>query len=182
MARRLHFCDSPGNFWREDVYPDSSQVLTAMGPKVVTSVSESTRAQCMLAGAGGDSDGDVSYTARHGGSVGNSIRVGQAAGAQGAGNENLPLRVSRSTNDLQVLFATDGIGNIVIPTAQQVVDGITADVDASNYIIAVSGGDGSANVGTFGLTTFTGGIDNGDYVKFLGSPPSVIRINTIDVE
>ena len=182
MARRLHFCDALGATWKELVYPDNEFVPTAMGELQADQLAGSTKALITVIGAGGDPDGNVDVSARHGGSLGNSLRFSIETGPTGAGNENLLLRASRVGSDISVFFATDGAGASITATAQQVADTITNDADASGYLTAVPGGTGAANAGTSTIANLLGGVNYGEHYKIDGRPPSLVRINTVDVE
>jgi hypothetical protein len=112
-------------------------------------------------------NGDLLFTAKHGGIIGNGLRVELTAGATGAGNENRTLDCVVSGLDYSIVFGTDGAGASVVPTAQQVEDMIAAHTDelVAGRIEAVAQGDGSGAVQVTAYTNLEGGADDGTQWK-----------------
>lgn len=102
-----------------------------------------------LAGA----NNDMVFTARSGGTGGNSIRVAiVVAGA------STPLSVGVSGNDITINSATSA-GSAATTTASQAIAAVNASAAASNLVKATlaSGNDGSGVIAAQALTNLTGG-------------------------
>lgn len=94
-------------------------------------------------------DADVRYVAREGGDQGNDITVAYAAGGA--------LAVGVITKAITVTYV------VGVTTAQQVMDAVNADADASALVIAslAPGQTGAGVVETMAATNLTGGVDPG---------------------
>ena len=176
MAKIIHVCGPDGSLNCKIHTQDSAPVQLAVGSKAAEDLVACTKAAKTLAGP--TSDGDVTYDSVFGGLVVNNVRVSQAPGLTGAGNENRALEISTSGMDVQVTFGTDGDGGTSIPTATEVANAINAD--SQNLVTATAGGDGTGAVGTFALTNLEGGLDDGDRYKWDVTPPRVDVINLIE--
>ena len=116
--------------------------------------------------AGATSDGDVFYMSATAGARGNILRVEHVTGATGGGNEDralaavLTLGTNSGVNaDLTVTFGTDGSGNSVTPTANDIA-GVVNVAPTAMTIIGVPGGNGTGDAATTALTSLTGGVSN----------------------
>ena len=177
-GRQFYFCDSQGNLrFTIAVADDASELLTAMGKKAASAFTASAQAE--LTASGVDVDGDVTIKARYGGTWGNNKSYEQVTGPTGGGNEDLSLRVDVDGDTVSVKFATDGSGNSVTPTAQQVHDLINAD--DSLPIVAELPGDGTSAVATSAATALSGGTDNGTCYKITAPTPQCIRVAGLEV-
>jgi len=117
-----------------------------------------TKATLTVSGATGD--GDVLYTAVNPGTRGNTLRVEHLVGATGAGNEDRALAavlVGGITNNLTVTFGTDGSGNSVVPTANEIAAVVNVPPTAM-MVVAVPQGDGTGNAAAAALAALTGGL------------------------
>ena len=179
MTTTLYVCHPDGSTCLKTVAPDAALLDTALGKIRADTLQGGGKASVTLPGA--DADGDVLYTARHGGTQGNDIMVAHQTGPTGAGNENLPLRTSLVGRQLTILFATDGAGASITPTATQVETMVNADPDGSSQVVAAAQGTGASLVTTASLTPLTGGADTGHFIKFNTKPPSVARVNTVEI-
>ena len=156
----------------------TSQLLTSMGPQQADSLTANTKA--LLTVNGVDANGDVLCTSLNGGTLANSITAQFDTGPTGGGNENLVLRVSVTSTAILVEFATDGSGNSITPTGEAVKDLLLADDPSSALVIASCPGTGLSNAAAIAATALAGGLDDGNYLKILGNPPSVRRITRIE--
>ena len=144
-------------------------------------VAASTLSACTPAShlfSGVDPDGDVVVTAFYGGAPENALQVALATGPIGAGNEDLLLRVDAQgempSQQVTVLFATDGVGASITPTAVDVAALLNTDPLASQIVTATAGGTGLADVVAAVLTNLSGGLDDGDRVLIHGMGPGGI--------
>ena len=113
--------------------------------------------------SGVDTDGDILYRATWPGSLGNKFAVTHETGATGTGNENRALAAvltPGTTWDLVVTFGTDGSGNSVTPTANDIISLINADTSIVDVINAAPVGSGASNSSTAAQTSLTGGTSN----------------------
>ncbi len=102
-------------------------------------------------------DEQVIYTARFGGTGGNSLRVAHVnAGA------NQTLSVAVSGNDITVNLGTDA-GGVVTSTAAQVAAAVNATVAANMLLIATLGGTGASLAVADAMTALAGG--SNDYTR-----------------
>ena len=177
MARKFTLCSSEGALLSTVSAADDSMMLTNMGRKRADSLTGSTPASVSL----GSGDGEVAYAAKYGGLISNEARIEHVAGDTGPGHESRALGVGVNDMEVSVVFATDGSGNSIVPTSQQVADLVNADPDASEVLVATAGGTGLGQVATQGITPLTGGLDDGDHLKFEGNPPVCCRINLAEV-
>jgi len=98
-------------------------------------------------------DGDVTYTAKRFGKMGNSIRVAHIdPGAAG------PLSISVVGNDINITLAHDGTA--VTSTALDVANAVNADAAASALVTATYEGTGGGIVVVQALTNLSGGYDD----------------------
>ena len=179
MGRILHICGADGGLKCQISAQDDSMILTSMGRKRADSLSDCTKATLQIDGQ--DANGDVTYTSKHGGLVVNNITIEHTAGLTGASYENRSLGVYVTDMAVQIVYGTDGSGNSVVPTAGEVETLINNDEAASDKVSASSSGDGSGLVSQSPPTNLAGGLDDGDYYKFPGNPPSCNVINLIEV-
>ena len=178
--RRFWYCDNQTqsvdmfeNF--DDVCP----VPTAMGPRQADSLVGSSKATAHVPGI--NTDGGVTYTARHGGARGNEIRVTHENEPQGQGAENRSLTAGRVGFEITVTFATDGAGDAIVPVSLTVANLINTDPDISKYIVASEEGAGGGLVNLAPGLPLMGGADNGDWRKFSGPSGKCRQINTVEV-
>jgi len=173
--RRFSLCDENGAPFYVVNYRDAASVLTALGMASVTSIRGSTKASVPIPSG---VNGGVLYTARYGGAHGNQIQVSHLQGPVGAGNLNRPCAVTRTGRHITVVFGTDGAGRTVVPTAPQVIALVTTTPEVAALVTAVGGvGAVSACV----AVSLTGGLDDGDFLKFIGHPPALRRVNDAEV-
>ena len=158
-------------------------MLTSIGRKRADSLVASVPAQHTFPGA--DADGDVLVKAFFGGEPSDQLQVAFATGPTGAGNENLLLRVdvqgSAPAWEVTVLFATDGGGASVTPTATDVAALLNTDPAVATVVEAVLPGTGVSNVAATALTALAGGTDTGSWLKFEGSPSVCRQIHRVEV-
>lgn len=179
--RRFCYCDSDtGEVLRFETFPDNHQVPTAVGTKLASQIEPCTKATITFPGATGN-NGKMIYTAKHGGKVGNKIRVEHVAGEEGPEHINRLLEVVCDGFDISVNFGTDEYGNILVPTAANVADLINNDEAASRLVSAATDGDGDGEVPTAPLVPLIGGKDDGDWRKFRDKGGNCRRVNTVEV-
>jgi len=171
-------CQPDGCFAQTVSADATAQLLTTTGKRQADSLVANTAAT--LTHAGVDSDGDVLYAALMGGLYGNVVTVQHDEGPTGAGNENLILRAGVTAKAILVEFATDGSGVSVTPTGEDVRDIVNGHADASALVTASCPGSGLTNQATKAATPLAGGLDDGDYLKFLGKPNIAMRICRIE--
>jgi len=184
MGRTLYVCNNP---LTESICiinaQDGSMMLTSMGRRRADSLVPTIPAECTFHGI--DEDGDVLVKAFFGGKVGNAIQVMFTSGPTGAGNEDLPLRVdvqgSAPAWEVAVLFATDGGGASVAPTAADVAALLNTDPAVATVVEATLPGTGASNAVAAALTALTGGADTGSWLKFEGSPSVCRQIHRVEV-
>jgi hypothetical protein len=99
-------------------------------------------------------NGNVTYTARPLGVLGNTIQV-----AQVNNGASLPLLVTVVGQDITVQLATDGLG-VVTSTSNAVVAAIVASVPASALVVATAESLGTGLAGVLPLTNLSGGAPN----------------------
>jgi anaerobic selenocysteine-containing dehydrogenase len=99
----------------------------------------------------GSADGAVAYTARFGGTGGNSIQVAHVASAA-----NQTLGVSVSGSNVTVTLATDGSGSAT-STASQVAAAVNGSAAATLILTAEAGGTGSDLATAAALGALAGG-------------------------
>jgi len=124
---------------------------------VIELVTPKPKASLVIEGV--DAGGLLDVKAVDGGVAGNSIRFALTVGATGPGNENRPLRMTIANDDMSVVFATDGAGASVVPTAQEVSDLVAMWPQAGDRIVASCPMGGQGQVGTIALTNLTGGLE-----------------------
>jgi len=154
----------------EEFCVNSTIVGTSADPKQADALQGSTKAKHVS----GSGDGEVTATARLGGTVGHLYSVAHAANE--SGNPNEPITFSFSGLGLTIAFGTNGAGESVTPTAQQLSDAANADEAAvgpapdfkrsRDRFTFTAGGDGSGLVAIFGLVSLAGGLDDGDYYRY----------------
>jgi len=182
--RRLFFCSADGlMILRSEIFADDMLVPTNVGSKRADMLIGSTKASLTLPGAV-NASGDVTFTAKHGGSSGNSIFVGYEIGETGAVHLSRSLAVAVDLQDedgisVLVTFGTTGAGFTITPTAQHVADVMNADPAVQDILVATPNGTG--DVGAIDPTYFIGGADDGDWRKFNVKNGTCLRINTIEV-
>jgi len=184
MGRKFHICNQEGSALLCTISgEDSSQMLTSMGRKVATSLVGSTPAEITLPGV--DGDGDVKVKAFFGGLPGDQIQVEFATGPTGGGEENHSLRVSVAGSapawQVSVLFATDGAGDSVTPTATDVANLLNTDPAVASIIEAELPGSGASDVVAAALTSLAGGADDGSWIRFPGHSPTCRQVNRAEV-
>ena len=173
-GRKLYICNPDGVVLTMMSCGDDSVFLkSSVGEIQVSAITPSTPAQRVIAGS--DANGDVTVKARYGGAHGNNLNYEQVTGPVGAGNENLPLRVDVSGDDVSVKFATDGAGASITPTANDLATLINND-DALPVEIEL-GGTGASAVSAAAMDDLAGGLDDGDWLKFGGAKPHCCRVN-----
>jgi hypothetical protein len=103
-------------------------------------------------------NGTVTYISARAGAHGNDHSITVETGDTGAGHESRALAVSRTGEDITVTFGTDGSGNSLTPTANDVAALVNADYDiALHHLNAVPGGDGTGAVNAVAQTSLAGG-------------------------
>ncbi len=177
MGRKLTLLDKNGAVLCTIGTADDSMLLTNVLRKRADSLSANSPASIAI----GSGDSAVTYSSRYGGLCWNACTVEHTPGPTGSGNENRPLGVSVVGVALTVSFGTDGNGDSIVPTANQVRDLVNGDPDASAVMIATAGGTGAGQAATQAPTTLSGGLDNGDWLKFEGLPPTVCRISKVEI-
>ena len=162
---------------------DDSMMLTSMGRQRADSLVACVPAEVTLPGV--DANGDVLVQAFYGGSPGDQIQVAFATGPTGAGNENLALRIDvQGTSpawEVTVLFATDGAGASVTPIATDVASLLNTDPAVDVIVEATLPGTGASAVAAVALTALAGGVDSGNWIKFVGKPPVCRQIHRVEV-
>lgn len=122
------------------------------------------RAQAVIPGAGPQAT--MAYVASSPGACGNNYWVEHTAGAAGAGHEDRDLDCAVGYNlgavELSVIYGTDGNGNPIIPSAQQVHDMLMSKLLPTDppflmYAAPVLLADGSDLVSVTSLTQLQGG-------------------------
>jgi len=182
--RRLYFCSKDGSrVVRTETFPDDYAVPTNMGGKRADALQGSSKATLVAPGATG-ATGNVTYTARHGGSSGNNIFIEHTPGETGAEHPDRPLEVIVDLEDVDgisvmVVFGTTSSGFTIVPTAEQVANAINTKAELRDVVAAASGGTG--DVGVVDPTYLGGGSDNGDWRKFNVYGGDCLRINTVEV-
>jgi hypothetical protein len=182
--RRLYYCSADGlSCLRSETFKDDTLIRTNVGERRADTLQGSTKASLTVLGAI-DSSGDVTYTARHGGSAGNNIFVEHEPGDTGTGHEFRQLAVLVDTADedgvrVVVTYGTTGGGFTIIPTAQQIADAVNADPDFAAILVATPGGSGDAS--TIDPTYLSDGADDGDWRKFNVRGGNCLRISTVEV-
>ena len=184
MARTIYICDASGASMICTISAqDDSQMLTSMGTRKRADALVST-VPAEHTFPGGDGDGDVLVKSFFGGEPGNQIQVALATGPTGAGNESLPLRVdvqgSPPAWEVTVLFATDGAGASITPTATAVADLLNTDPAVATIVEATLPGTGASSVVAAALTALTGGANTGSWLKFDGRPPVCRQIHRVE--
>lgn len=178
--RRFCYCDpATGKVLRFESFRDHHEIDTALGKKRAGDVVGCSKASITIPGS--TVDGNVIYTARHGGKVGNNIRVEHREGPDGPGHVDRLLTVSRDGLSVVVTFGTDGAGNIMVPTAANVADLIAGDEDVGSIISASFGGGGGGEVNPAPPMPLIGGKDDGDWRKFGDRGGNCRRVNTVEV-
>lgn len=180
MSRVFHVCNHEGNQLLCTVTGDDASLInTNMGPKRADLLAQSTPAEFTFPGV--DGDGDVLVKAFFGGLPGNQIQVELAAGPTGAGNENLALRIGLAGSapawEVSVLFATNGAGSSITPSATDVANLLNTDPEVAMIVEATLPGSGASDVVAAALTSLASGADDGDWIKFEGHAPTCRQIN-----
>ena len=184
MGRLFPVCNEAGTQMLCSVSAqDDSMMLTSMGPKRADTLVPTVQAEETFPGV--DGDGDLLVKSYFGGTPGNQIQVALATGPTGAGNENLDLRVDVQGTvpawEVSVLFATDGAGASVTPTAAEVETLLNTDPAVAMIVEASTPGSGASDVVASALTPLAGGTDTGDWLKFDGGKPCCLRIHRAEV-
>jgi len=112
---------------------------------------------------GANANGHIIYAATIPGARGNVFTVEHTAGDTGVGFENRALAATLTmgpTWDLLVTFGTDGSGNSVTPTANEVASVIAADSSILMHISGTPQGTGNGDVQVVAKTALTGGVNN----------------------
>lgn len=178
--RRFCYCDpETGEVLRFENFQDYHEIETALGTKPAADIVGCTKATITIPGP--TVDGNVVYTARHGGKAGNNIRVEHREGQEGPEHKDRLLTVSRDGFSVVVTFGTDSAGNILVPTATNVVDLIAGDESASDLLSASFGGGGGGAVTPAPPMPLIGGKDDGDWRKFRDKGGNCRRVNTVEV-
>lgn len=182
--RRFYFCSADGlTCLRTEVLKDTMLVMTNIGKREAQDLQGSTKATLLVPGKTG-STGDVTYTARHGGTGPNSFFIEHEVGDTGPEHLSRPLAVSVDTEDedgvrIVVTFGTTGAGATITPTAQEVATVVNAASYLQELVSASPGGTGDAGFVT--PTYLEGGLDDGDWRKFNVSGGNCLRVNTVEV-
>ena len=178
--RRLWYCDNnTATVSMFENFEDSYDVPTAMGTKTASSLVGSDKASITIPGI--NTDGGITYTARHGGKLGNSLRITHETGDQGPGHPDRPMVVTRDGMHVIVTYGTNGSGTALTPTSGDVEALVAANQDISNYIVAAAEGTGTGSVNLAPAMPLIGGADTGDWRKFSGPQGICRRINTVEV-
>lgn len=179
MTRRFWYCDATtGRFSGFENFADDTMVPTAIGSKRADTFSGCDKATTFIHGL--EVHGGITYTTRHGGAVGNTIRVVHALGDTGPGHELRQLAVGIEDTTVTATFGTDGTGGSVIPTAAEVVALLTANTVINDLLVITYEGDGDGRVNT-ASDLLEGGADNGDVRKYLGRGGYCRRVSTVEV-
>jgi len=176
MALRFTSVFSDSSLRFTVVTPDDADLLCGVARKVASSFVGSTKASVTTPGT---TDKQVTIEARYGGTHGNSITYIHESGDTGAGHEDRSLAVAVTSQEVRVVYGTDGSGNSVVPTAGAVRDLVNGDPDASKLVVATLPGTGAGAVDTC-APTLEGGLEDGDCLKWLGSPPVLTRIHGVE--
>lgn len=178
--RRFCYCDpATGEVLRFENLSDGNIVDTALGPKRADQISGSSKASIAIPGSSGD--GGITYTARHGGKVGNNIRIEHSEGATGIDNKDRTIDVTVDGCVVTITFGTDSVGDPITPTAANIVSLIENNESASKILTAAVVGDGSGEVSPSPPMPLVGGKDNGDWRKFRDRYGTCHRVNTVEV-
>ena len=175
---RLTLVDSIHNVFYTQVSPDDAMLLTPMGRKRADQFVGSTKDSYNVEGQ--DADGEVVYACKYGGTCAPPVRVRHVSGGTGPGYESRALSVAVLGMDVSVTYGTDGAGVVQTPTAQQVVDLVNGDTAAAGLLTASIGGDGTGLVGLTSYEDLAGGADDGDCLKFEGSPNICRRVSLVE--
>lgn len=182
--RKLCYCSDDGPYVvRSETFPDDALVPTNVGSRRADQLQSSAKASLSVGGHASVT-GDVLYTAKQGGTCGNSIYIEQTPGNVGGSAPSRALAASADLNDddgirIVVTFGTTSLGASIRPTAQQIADMVNATNVVRDLIQATPGGTGDA--GTIVPTYLGGGLDDGDWRKFNVKRGDCLRINTIEV-
>lgn len=130
---------------------DGNAVLTL---NVVNLAASDIPATLSFDNASPDANSKVTFTARTGGTTGNSITVAFVD----PGIADQTLFVSVTGTDITVNLATDS-GLSITSTADDVAKAVNGDVDASALVYAEASGDGSTVVEAHAQASLTGGKD-----------------------
>jgi len=177
MGRQLYICNSAGSAMVCTIgAEDGSMLETSVGRKRADALVPTAQAEVTLPGV--DVNGDVLVKSFFGGDPANQIQVAFATGPTGAGNESLALRIdlqgSAPVWEVNVLFATDGGGASVTPSATDVANLLNTDPAVASVVEATLPGTGASDVVASALTALAGGTDTGDWLRF-DSKVSVCR-------
>ena len=157
------------------VSPDDAMLLTSVGRKRADLLVGSTKASYDVEGQ--DANGGVVYTSKYGGTSTTPIRVRHVLGSSGPGYEDRALAVAVLGLDVSVTFGTNGAGVVQTPTSQQITDLVNSDPLAAALVTAAISGDGTGLAGVTSYEDLAGGADDGDCLKFEGSPSTCRRIS-----
>jgi hypothetical protein len=183
--RRFYFCSADGlTCLRSETFKNDMLVMTNIGKKRADELQGSTKASFVAPGKLVGPGGEVTYTARHGGSAGNAIFVEHEEGESGFEHAYRALAVAVDTEDesgirVTITFGTTGGGYIITPTAQQIADVVNAAPELAEILTATAGGTGDAV--PLDPSYLSGGADDGDWRKFNVQGGNCLRINTVEV-
>ena len=178
--RRFWYCDrDTAKVTSFESFADTQHVPSAMGTKLARDFAGSAKARITIPGL--DANGGVIYTARHGGTTGNNLRVSHATGLLGGNYANRPLAATIDGFNLVITYGTDGAGESVCPTAAAVAALVNGDSGIKDYIEATFEGTGAGLTSAAPSVPLVGGLDNGDWRKFPGSGGICRRVNTVEV-
>jgi len=153
------FFDNGGNILyvnRIAHYTDITDKTTLTAVKATRTLKDRSGVKASKATGVSGTD-EIVWTAVEPGAAGNSITVAIVI----AGNDT-PLSVAVSGTDITVNAATDGAGTC-ISTADEVVEAVNADTDASALLVAATSDTGIASAVT--QTALEGGVDAQDTLQ-----------------
>lgn len=135
----------------------------------------------ITAGTGG-TPAQITVEAKEGGSSGNLISIELSAPA---GLASQPLTVTRSGRALIVGLATNGSA-VITSTVQNVVDALTASVEASELVVASVVGTGSQVSQRVSKTFLLGGLEEPKFTQITGAtwisggvPGTILRLSSV---
>jgi hypothetical protein len=131
----------------------------------------------------GAGNANVTYTAKYGGTYGNSIKVAQVD--PGANNAllNVVTTYDSSGNPTVTVNLATGAGGAITSTALQVKNAVNADAGASQWVTASNSGTGATVVAAAGNSALTSGTTTGiagERIKVLVNNKTTVVVDVDD--
>ena len=124
--------------------------------KLVCSAYDAKAAAFVL---GSDANGHVIYAAARAGARGNILTIEVKEGDTGFGDESRPLAIKRTGCDVVITFGTDSNGDLIVPTALELVNLVNSDLSIAHYYMqAMPNGTGQSPAGTTAKVSLAGGV------------------------